>query len=124
MDITGWEMMRIARQHRVLRSFQKAVVFRALTVEDNLVLAGQMIAFPGLCLDLCVRPARTWRRVRDLREQAGGLLERVGLSHMRHEKSRGVVVRPAEAAAIRLHADAGAADNPARRTVRRHQSRS
>ncbi|MEA2771131.1 MAG: branched-chain amino acid transport system ATP-binding protein, partial [Acetobacteraceae bacterium] len=48
LDITGWDMHRIVREARVIRSFQKAVVFRALSVEENLVLCGQMIAFPGM----------------------------------------------------------------------------
>ncbi len=85
-DITGWEMARIARQERLLRSFQKAVVFRALTAEDNLVLAGQMTAFPGLAATFgCGQNTR--RRVRELRDRAGVLLERVGLAHMRHAKA-------------------------------------
>ena len=32
----------------MLRSFQKTVVFGALDVEENLVIAGQMFTFPGL----------------------------------------------------------------------------
>jgi branched-chain amino acid transport system ATP-binding protein len=86
LDITGWEMHRIVRESRLIRSFQKAVVFQALTVEDNLVLAGQMTRFPGLASTFACGPG-TWRRVRQLREQAGGLLEQVGLSHMRYEKA-------------------------------------
>ena len=35
MDITGWEMHRIVREARIIRSFQKAVVFRALSVEEK-----------------------------------------------------------------------------------------
>jgi branched-chain amino acid transport system ATP-binding protein len=85
-DITGWEMTRIARQQRLLRSFQKAVVFRALTVEDNLVVAGQMTAFPTVAstfsFGLLAR-----RRVRDLRARAAMLLERVGLAHMRSTRA-------------------------------------
>jgi ABC-type branched-subunit amino acid transport system ATPase component len=47
-DITGWSLNRIAREGRMLRSFQKTVVFSALDVEENLVIAGQMFTFPGL----------------------------------------------------------------------------
>ncbi len=83
MDITGWEMHRIVREARVIRSFQKAVVFKALSVEDNLVLAGQMVGFPGMASTFGIGPA-SWRRVRTLREQAGHLLDMVGLAHMRH----------------------------------------
>ena len=85
-DITGWEMARIARQERLFRSFQKAVVFRALSAEENLVLAGQMAAFPGLVSTFSFGPISR-RRVRDLRARAGELLERVGLAHMRHAKA-------------------------------------
>ncbi len=85
-DITGWEMMRIARQQRLLRSFQKAVVFRALTAEDNLVVAGQMAAFPNLASTFSFGPGAR-RRVRDLRARAAVLLERVGLAHMQHTRA-------------------------------------
>jgi ABC-type branched-subunit amino acid transport system ATPase component len=83
LDITGWDMHRIVREAHVIRSFQKAVVFQALSVEENLVLCGQMIAFPGMASTFGVGSASR-HRVRRLREQAGHLLELVGLSHMRH----------------------------------------
>ncbi len=85
-DITGWEMARIARGERLFRSFQKAVVFRAVTAEDNLVLAGQMAAFPSLASTFSFSPGAR-RRVRQLRVRAGELLDRVGLAHMRHSKA-------------------------------------
>ncbi|MBU6496963.1 MAG: ABC transporter ATP-binding protein [Rhodospirillales bacterium] len=85
-DITGWEMARIAREERLLRSFQKAVVFRALTAEENLILAGQMTAFRSLAATFSLGPL-AHRRVQALRARAGELLERVGLAHMRHSKA-------------------------------------
>lgn len=45
LDITGWEMHRIVREAGVIRGFRKAVVFRALSVEQNLVLCGQLVSF-------------------------------------------------------------------------------
>lgn len=48
-DITGWSLNRIAREGRMLRSFQKTVTFKALDVEENLVIAGQMFTFPRYC---------------------------------------------------------------------------
>jgi len=85
-DITGWGMARIARRERLFRSFQKAVVFRAMTAEDNLVLAGQMAAFSTLASTFSFGPIAR-RRVRELRVRAGELLERVGLAHMRYSKA-------------------------------------
>lgn len=86
LEITGWDMHRIVRDARVIRSFQKAVVFRALTVEENLVLPGQMVGFPGMAATFGIGP-RSWARVRRLREQAVHLLEQVGLAHMRHARA-------------------------------------
>ena len=51
-DITGWSLNRIAREGRMLRSFQKTVVFSALDIEENLVIAGQMFTFPGPLVDV------------------------------------------------------------------------
>ena len=39
-DITGWSLNRIAREGRMLRSFQKTVVFGTLDIEENLHLPG------------------------------------------------------------------------------------
>src|ERR1700751_1975825 len=47
-DITGWSLDRIAPEGRMLRSFQKTVVFSALDIEENLVTAGQMFTFPSV----------------------------------------------------------------------------
>jgi branched-chain amino acid transport system ATP-binding protein len=82
-EVTGWEMHRIVREARVIRSFQKAVVLRAMTVEDNLVLAGQMVAFPGFLATFAIGRANR-SGVRQLRERAGDVLDLVGLAHMRH----------------------------------------
>ncbi len=85
-EVTGWEMHRIVREARVIRSFQKAVVLRAMSVEDNLVLAGQMVAFPGFAGTFAIGAASR-ARIRGLRERAGHVLELVGLSHMRHAEA-------------------------------------
>ena len=82
-EITGWDMHRIVREARVIRSFQKAVVFRDMTVEENLVLAGQMLGFPTVAGTFGIGLG-TWRRVRRLRERATHVLELVGIPHMRY----------------------------------------
>jgi branched-chain amino acid transport system ATP-binding protein len=82
-EITGWEMHRIVREARVVRSFQKAVVFHDMTVEENLVLSGQMLGFPSVVGTFGVGPG-TWKRVRRLRERAAEVLELVGIPHMRY----------------------------------------
>ena len=57
-DITGWSLSRIAREGRMLRSFQKTVTFSALDVEENLIIAGQMFTFPSLWSTLVSAPFR------------------------------------------------------------------
>jgi branched-chain amino acid transport system ATP-binding protein len=86
MEITGWEMHRIVRDARVIRSFQKAVVFRAMSVEENLVLSGQMIGYPTIAATFGVG-LTSRARLKQLREQAGHMLDLVGLSHMRHARA-------------------------------------
>jgi len=68
-DITAWEMHRIAREGRMLRSFQKTSVFPALTVEENLVVAGQMHSFPSVW--------STFMHGRGMRSRTRELLDRV-----------------------------------------------
>ena len=46
---------RIAHEGKMLRSFQKTVVFTTMTPEENLIAAGQMFAFPEPALDLLAR---------------------------------------------------------------------
>ncbi|MDB5857332.1 MAG: transporter family protein [Ramlibacter sp.] len=82
-DITGWPMHRIAREGRLLRSFQKTVVFQSMNSEDNLILAGQMSRFPGVASTFSIgRASRA--RVRALRERARELIEISGLSRVAH----------------------------------------
>ena len=83
-DITGWSLNRIAREGRMLRSFQKTVTFKALDVEDNLIIAGQMFAFPSILSTFNVgRVAKD--RVNRLRERAQELIKMAGLWDVRHE---------------------------------------
>jgi branched-chain amino acid transport system ATP-binding protein len=82
-DITGWPMNRIAREGRLLRSFQKTVVFQSMDSEENLILAGQMNRFPGVASTFSVgRTAR--QRVKALRERARELIEISGLARVAH----------------------------------------
>jgi branched-chain amino acid transport system ATP-binding protein len=83
MDITGWPMHRIAREGRLLRSFQKTVVFPTMDSEENLVLAGQMSRFPGVASTFSVGKASR-ARVKALRERARELIEISGLSRVAH----------------------------------------
>ncbi len=83
IDITGWPMNRIAREGRLLRSFQKTVVFPTMNSEENLVLAGQMASFPGVASTFSIGP-RARARVKALRERAQELIEVSGLSRVAH----------------------------------------
>ena len=120
-DITGWSLNRIAREGRMLRSFQKTVVFSALDVEENLVIAGQMFTFPGLWSTFGVG-AEARERVHALRERARELIKIAGLWDVRQQPAGKLSGRAAEAHPVRLDADAGAETHPARRTDGRHQS--
>ena len=82
-DITGWSLNRIAREGRMLRSFQKTVVFKALNVEENLIIAGQMFTFPSILSTFGLgRLSKT--RVSALRERARELIKMAGLWDVRH----------------------------------------
>jgi branched-chain amino acid transport system ATP-binding protein len=82
-DITGWPMNRIAREGRLLRSFQKTVVFPTMNSEENLVLAGQMNRFPGVASTFSIGGASR-ARVKALRERARELIEISGLARVAH----------------------------------------
>jgi ABC-type branched-subunit amino acid transport system ATPase component len=82
-DITGWPMNRIAREGRLLRSFQKTVVFQTMTSEENLILAGQMHRFPGVASTFSIGGASR-ARTRALRERARELIDISGLSRVAH----------------------------------------
>ncbi|MCZ7908999.1 ABC transporter ATP-binding protein [Agrobacterium leguminum] len=83
-DITGWSLNRIAREGRMLRSFQKTVTFKALDVEENLIIAGQMFTFPSL-LSTFGLGSMSRRRVAGLRERARELIKMAGLWDVRHQ---------------------------------------
>ncbi len=83
IDIGGWPMNRIAREGRLLRSFQKTVVFPSMSAEENLVLAGQMSSFPGIASTFWIG-ASARRRVKALRERACELIEVAGLAAVAH----------------------------------------
>lgn len=85
-DITGWSLNRIAREGRMLRSFQKTVTFRSLDVEENLVIAGQMFTFPSLRSTFGVGK-RSKNRIEALRERAREFIRICGLWDVRHQKA-------------------------------------
>jgi len=82
-DITGWSLDRIARQGRMLRSFQKTVVFKSLNVEENLIIAGQMFSFPSLLSTFGIGH-KSKERIAKLRGRAHELIDIAGLSHVAH----------------------------------------
>ena len=82
-DITQWPMNRIAREGRLLRSFQKTVVFPTMDAQENLIVAGQMARFPGIASTFSIgRKSR--ERVAALRERARELIEIAGLARVAH----------------------------------------
>lgn len=83
-DITGWSLSDIAREGRMLRSFQKTVVFSALDIEENLVIAGQMFTFPGIWSTFGIGAAAR-NRVAALRERARELIKIAGLWDVRFQ---------------------------------------
>jgi len=83
-DITGWSLNRIAREGRMLRSFQKTVTFRSLDVEENLIIAGQMFTFPSLWSTFGLG-AKSRNRIAGLRERARDLIKMAGLWDVRHQ---------------------------------------
>ncbi|MBB3610826.1 ABC transporter ATP-binding protein [Rhizobium sp. BK602] len=83
-DITGWSLNRIAREGRMLRSFQKTVTFKALDVEENLVIAGQMFTFPDVASTFGLG-RRSRQRIDALRERARDLIRMAGLWDVRHQ---------------------------------------
>jgi ABC-type branched-subunit amino acid transport system ATPase component len=83
-DITGWSLNDIAREGRMLRSFQKTVVFSALDIEENLVIAGQMFTFPGILSTFGIGAAAR-NRVAALRERARELIKIAGLWDVRFQ---------------------------------------
>lgn len=83
-DITGWSLNRIAREGRMLRSFQKTVTFKSLDVEENLVIAGQMFTFPSIASTFGLGKMSR-RRIDVLRERARELIKMAGLWDVRHQ---------------------------------------
>lgn len=83
-DITGWSLNRIAREGRMLRSFQKTVTFKSLDIEENLVIAGQMFTFPTILSTFGLGTASR-ARVGKLRERARELIKMAGLWDVRHQ---------------------------------------
>ncbi|PDS76213.1 ABC transporter ATP-binding protein [Rhizobium sp. L43] len=83
-DITGWSLNRIAREGRMLRSFQKTVTFKSLDVEENLVIAGQMFTFPSIASTFG-SGKMSRQRIDGLRERARDLIKMAGLWDVRHQ---------------------------------------
>jgi len=83
-EITGWPLDRIARQGRMLRSFQKTVVFKSLNIEENLIIAGQMFSFPSLFSTFGMG-RRCAERIAKLRQKAHELIDMASLGAVCHQ---------------------------------------
>jgi branched-chain amino acid transport system ATP-binding protein len=79
--ISGRSPEHIARRGLV-RTFQLTRLFRAMSVLDNLLVAGQRHPGEGLAR-MWLRPLSAGRRERELRRRASWLLERFGLEEHR-----------------------------------------
>lgn len=78
VDVAGWSVERIACEARLLRSFQRNVVFSSFSVRDSMTLVGQVRAFPGLSSFFHGRSSRAI--LASLRYRADVLIEQLGLS--------------------------------------------
>lgn len=81
-EITGWPPHRIARVGGMVRSFQRVSVFGSMTVEENLLAAGQARAFPNTASTF-LRGPRSRARSAAIRRRAADLLALLELSHAR-----------------------------------------
>lgn len=82
VDVTGWSQHRIALQGRLRRSFQRNVVLGSMSVEENLLLAGQAQAIrsvPRAFLD----PPSNRALLREVAARADELLQLVELERLR-----------------------------------------
>lgn len=82
-DITDWSQHRIALQGRLRRSFQRNVVLGSMSVEENLMLAGQTQALPSIPLSF-LHTARNRRTMQTVMARADELLELVDLASLRN----------------------------------------
>lgn len=82
-DIGSWPMNKIARQAGVVRSFQRNVVLASMSVEENLILAGQTAAFPNLFTTFLMG-SKSHHRMTAIREEADALIDKIGLDPVRN----------------------------------------
>jgi ABC-type branched-subunit amino acid transport system ATPase component len=83
VDITRWAPYRIALAGRLRRSLQRNVVLGSMTVEENLLVAGQMHALPHMAATF-LHTAANRRAMDELRLHAGELLDLVDLRPLQH----------------------------------------
>jgi branched-chain amino acid transport system ATP-binding protein len=91
VDVTSRSAHRRARAG-LRRTFQRVQTFGWLTVEEQLLVAEEWRGGGGGVLaDLVAAPGRR-RRERDRRARAGELLERCGLTEVRHREASGLPI--------------------------------
>ncbi|HTO00706.1 MAG TPA: ATP-binding cassette domain-containing protein, partial [Microthrixaceae bacterium] len=85
-DVSSWSAHRRARAG-LRRTFQRVQVFGWLTVEENLLVANEWRGGGGGVLgDLIGAPSRS-RREKERRSRADSVLERCGLTEIRHRSA-------------------------------------
>ncbi len=80
-DITEWMPHRIALRGQLRRSFQRNVVFGSMRVRDNLLLAGQAKAVPGIAAAFARTPGAR-RAMAAVASRADELLEMTELARL------------------------------------------
>ncbi len=87
--VTGLPTWRIARLG-VCRTFQNIKLFGSMTVEENLMIGGQMIYADSGILRFIVDPFSSSREEKALREAAWQVMERLGITDLAYRKVNGL----------------------------------
>lgn len=83
IDVTRWNQHEIALRGGLRRSFQRNVVLGSMTVEENLLLAGQAQALPSIVRSFVgLRSVR--RAMSGIAERVDEMLDLVELQHVRY----------------------------------------
>lgn len=88
-EITNMPTHKIA-QMGICRTFQNIKLFNTLTVEENLMVGGQMIHAPSGILSFLVNPIRAGKEERALRESAGKVMEQLHITDIAKRQVAGL----------------------------------